>query len=90
MSIAGHQGNMTTDRQRRDHIVYEQVGRNLQRLMAERGVSRPELARRVGRSKHMIDKVADGFTLTVPLLLDLADALDANLYDLVPCGADDV
>jgi hypothetical protein len=38
----------------------------------------------------MIDKVADGFTLTVPLLLDLADALDANLYDLVPCGADDV
>lgn len=51
------------------------------RVMDEQGVTRPELARRLGRTKRYIDRFLDGGTsMTVRKISDVFTALDRSVF----------
>jgi len=57
----------------------------ISRLMQEKGVTRTELARRIGRSKGFVTQVLNGrHNMTLRTLADLAWALDSRLHVVVP------
>jgi transcriptional regulator with XRE-family HTH domain len=82
-------GNHTTAKQRLDAQVMERIGLKLGRIRRERGMSQTEIARASGRPPSAVHRAEQGWGVTVPALLDFADALDCNVYDLIPCGDGD-
>jgi len=75
-------GNYTTGRQYETRLLYEAIGRALEKRRRECDMTRAELARRSGESERTVRTAEGGFGLPVRSLFALADALGCTVDDL--------
>lgn len=60
------------------------IGENTKKIRMKSGLSQEELARKVGVGRSMLAQIERGTkTLSLPLAIELADALKCSVYDFV-------
>lgn len=63
----------------------EEILKNIVALRRKRGISQKDLGKRIGISQVNVSKMEKGLThITVDRLLDIADILQVEVYDLLP------
>lgn len=72
---------------RRDQELLDQVGRRIQRLRAERGMTQRELAEAIGVEPESVSRAETGnISLSLTNLAEIARVLGLSLGDLVDCA----
>lgn len=60
------------------------IGENTKKIRIEAGLTQEELAQKVGVGRSMLAQIERGTkTLSLPLAVDLADALECSVYDFI-------
>lgn len=60
------------------------IGENTKKIRLEAGLTQEELAKKVGVGRSMLAQIERGTkTLSLPLAIDLADALECSVYDFI-------
>ena len=64
-----------------------QISLHIEKLLEEKGISRTELARKLGTDKSYVTKLLDGANLTLRSIADVMIALDSSMMiDTMPLG----
>jgi transcriptional regulator with XRE-family HTH domain len=75
-------GNYTTATQHAARLLYEALGRNIERRRAVAGLTRMELARLARETHHAIEKAEHGGGMPIRTLFAIAAALGCTADDL--------
>lgn len=66
------------------HPIYKKLGKNVQRLLGEHGMSQGQLATRANIRQARISEIINGkANLQMDTLIRLADALDTTVSELL-------